>query len=45
MMDFNDNIVFNEKGTLKKPHVSLKALRDYINHGLEIKVIEQRVSF
>jgi len=45
IMDFSDNMQFNEKGILKTTHSSLKALRDYINHGMEIKVIEQRLTY
>jgi hypothetical protein len=43
--DFNENIQFNEKGNLKMKHRSLKPLRDFMLHGLEINVIEQKVLY
>jgi hypothetical protein len=42
--DYNENIQFNEKGIIRMKHTTLTALRDFMLHGLEIQVVEQKVS-
>ena len=43
LCDYNENIQFGEKGIIKIKHNALKALRDYMLHGLDMSVIEQKV--
>jgi hypothetical protein len=44
-VDFNDNIQFGDKGTIKLKHKSLKALRDFMLHGMRVEIIEKKTLY
>lgn len=43
--DFHDNIQFDDKGIIKLKHKSLKSLRDFMLHGMQMEIIEKKTLY